>query len=102
MEVPLIGRSLAAVVGAILVFTVVASVVGTLVVPRPVSSWLVRWVDRAVDRGFWLATRPISEYERRDRVLSAQVAAVLLSQLAAWLGFSFLGYSLLLWPFIHR
>ena len=101
MVVPLIGRSLAAVVGGGLVLTAVASVVGTLIVPRPVGNWLTRWVDRAVDHGFWLATKPIADYERRDRVLAGQAAAILLSQLAAWLVLSFFGYALLLWPFVH-
>jgi hypothetical protein len=101
MVVPLIGRSLAAVVGAVLVLTAVASVVETLIVPRPVANWLTRWVDRTVDRGFWLATRAIADYEHRDRVLAGQAAAILLSQLAAWLVLSFFGYALLLWPFVH-
>jgi hypothetical protein len=101
MVVPLIGRSLAAAVGAVLVLTAVASVIGTLIVPRPVANWLTRWVDQTVNRGFWLATRPIADYERRDRMLAGQAAAVLLSQLAAWLLLSFFGYSLLLWPFVH-
>ena len=38
MAVPLIGRSLAAVAGAVLVLTAVASVIGTLIVPRPVAT----------------------------------------------------------------
>jgi hypothetical protein len=101
MEVPLIGRSLAAVVGAVLVLTAVASVIETLIVPRPVANWLTRWVDRIVDQGFWLATKAIADYKRRDRMLAGQAAAILLSQLAAWLVLSFFGYSLLLWPFVH-
>ena len=101
MVVPLVGRSLAGVVGAVLVLAAVASVVGTLIVPRPVGNWLTRWVDRTVDHGFWLATRAIADYERRDRVLAGQAAAILLSQLAAWLVLSFFGYGLLLWPFVH-
>jgi hypothetical protein len=101
MTVPAIGRSLAAFGGAVLVFTAAASAVGTLIVPRPVANWLTRWVDRIVDQGFWLATRPIDDYGQRDRVLAGQTAAVLLSQLAAWLMLSFFGYSLLLWPFVH-
>ena len=101
MVVPLVGRSLAGVVGAVLVLAAVASVVGTLIVPRPVGNWLTRRVDRTVDRGFWLATRAIADYERRDRVLAGQAAAILLSQLAAWLVLSFVGYGLLLWPFVH-
>jgi hypothetical protein len=101
MVVPLVGRSLAGVVGAVLVLAAVASVVGTLIVPRPVGNWLTRWVDRTVDHGFWLATRAIADYERLDRVLAGQAAAILLSQLAAWLVLSFFGYGLLLWPFVH-
>jgi hypothetical protein len=101
MAVPVIGRSFAAFVGAALAFTAVASAVGTLIVARPSANRLTRWVDRIVDHGFRLATKPINDYQRRDRVLAGQMAAVLLSQLAAWLTLSFFGYALLLWPFVH-
>jgi hypothetical protein len=101
MVVPLLGRSLAALVGAGLVFTAAASAIGTLIVTRPVANWLTRWVDRIVDHGFMFATRRIDDYERGDRVLALQMASVLLSQLAAWLLLSFLGYSLVLWPFVQ-
>ena len=97
---PLAGRSVAAVVGALLVLTAGASVIETLIVPRAVSSWLTRWVDRLVTAAFEVATRPIADYKRRDRVLAGQAAAILLGQLAAWLGISFIGYWLLLWPFV--
>ncbi len=100
MVVPLIARSLAAVVGAALVLTAGASVVGTLMVPRPVGSWLTRLVDRVVVTAFRLVTAPIGGYRTRDRVLASQAAAILISQLAAWLGASFTGYALLFWPFI--
>jgi hypothetical protein len=100
MVVPLIGRSLAAVVGAALVLTAGASVIGTLMVPRPVGSWLTRWVDRSVNAAFRLATAVITDFKRRDRVLAAQAAVILLAQLVAWLGASFVGYTLLLWPFV--
>ena len=99
MVVPLYGRSVAAVAGALLVLAVWASVVGTVIVPRQVSSWLTRWVDRIVNGAFRLATGAIADRKRRDRVLAGQAAAILLGQLAAWLGMSFLGYALLLWPF---
>ena len=98
MEVALLGRLLAAVAGGLLVLTVWGSVIGTLIVPRPVGSWLTRWVDRFVNGAFSLATSTIADYRRRDRVLLGQAAAILLVQLAAWLGVSFLGYGLLLWP----
>ncbi len=99
MVVPLDGRSVAAVAGGLLVLAVWASVVGTVIVPRPVSSWLTRWVDRVVNGAFRLAASTIPDHRRRDRVLAAQAAAILLGQLAGWLGISFLGYALLLWPF---
>lgn len=81
MVVPLIGRSMAAAVGALLVLTAAASVTGTLIVPRPVGSWLTRWVDRIVNGAFRMATSVIADYKRRDRVLAAQAAAILLAQL---------------------
>ncbi len=100
MVVPLAVRAVAAVAGAALVLTAGASVTGTLMVPRPVSSWLTRWVDRIVTGAYRLVTDVISDYRRRDRVLAGQAAAILLGQLAAWLGISFIGYTLLIWPFI--
>jgi hypothetical protein len=100
MVVPLIGRWLAAVVGGALVLVVWGSVIGTLIVPRPVGSRLTRWVDRLVNGGFALVTATITDYRRRDQVLVGQAAAILLMQLAAWLGVAFLGYGLLLWPLV--
>jgi hypothetical protein len=102
MVVPLYGRVLAAVVGAALVLTSARSVIGTLIVPRPVASWLTRMVDRAVTIGFRLATTLIADYRRRDRLLAREAAAILIGQLAAWLGIAFLGYWLLFWPFAAR
>lgn len=102
MVVPLIGRSVAAAAGALLVLTAWASAVGTLIVPRPVSSWLTRWVDRIVNGAFRLTVGALAGYRRRDRVLAAEAAAILLAQLAAWLGASLIGFWLLLWPFEAR
>src|SRR4029453_11407624 len=72
MAVPLIGRWLAAVVGGLLVLTVWGSVIKTLMVPRPVGSWLTRWVDRLVNGAFSLATAGIAEYRRRDRGVAVE------------------------------
>jgi hypothetical protein len=99
MVLALIGRWVAAAVGVVLVLTSVGSLIGTLIVPRPVGGWLTRWVDRIVNGAFWMATRAVTDYQRRDRVLAGQAAAILLTQLAAWLGISLIGYALLLWPF---
>jgi len=100
VDVPVAGRSAAAVAGAVLVLTAGSSVIKTLIVPRAVSSWLTRWVDQIVTAAFRVAGRGIGDYRRRDRVLAAQAPAILLGQLAAWLGFSLVGYWLLLWPFV--
>jgi hypothetical protein len=97
--VPLAARWVAAAVGALLVLTAWTSAVGTLIVPRAFSTWLTRWVDWIIVGAFRLATGAINEYRRRDRVLAAQAAAILLGQLAAWLATSLIGFWLLLWPF---
>src|SRR5215472_4487613 len=102
MVVPFAARTVAAVAGALLVLTAWHSVIGTLIVPRPVSSWLTRWADRIVNGAFRLVTGRIADFRRRDQVLAAQAAAILLAQLAAWLGISFAGFVLLLWPFETR
>ena len=98
MVVPLAGRSVAAVAGGLLVLTAWASIIGTLIVPRPVSSWLTRWADRGVNWAFRLVTGAVADHRRRDQILASQAPATLLAQLIAWLAISFLGYMLLLWP----
>jgi hypothetical protein len=100
MVVPLFVRDIAAAVGVLLIVTAAASVIGTLIVPRPVANWVTRRVDRAVKFGFDLATSHISEYRRRDRIRSAHAATLLLCQLITWLGMLFLGFSLLFWPMV--
>jgi hypothetical protein len=100
MVVPLAARSVLAVVGALLVLTAWGSVIGTLIVPRPAGGWLTRWVDRIINAAFRIATSGIDDHHRRDRVLATQAAVILLAQLVAWLGIFYVGYSLLLWPFV--
>lgn len=100
MTVPMIGRWVAAVAGGLLVLSAWSSVIGTLVVARPVGNRLTRWVDRLVVGAFRVATKRLGDYRRRDRVLAGQAAAILLTQLATWLGVSFVGYWLLLWPIV--
>jgi hypothetical protein len=102
MVVPLAARLVAAVAGGLLVLAAWASVTGTLIVSRSVGGWLTRWVDRIVTGAFGLAAVLITDYRRRDRLLATQPAAILLAQLAAWLGISFAGFGLLLWPFAAR
>jgi len=100
LAVPEIARAVAAVVGGLLVLAAATSVVGTLIVPRPVGSWLTRFVDKAVNGTFRIATAPVKSYRRRDRIFAAEAAVLLLAQLAAWLIVFYLGYALLFWPFV--
>jgi hypothetical protein len=99
MVVPVAVRSLSAVAGGTLVITAWVSVIGTLVVPRR-GSRLARWTDRIVDRAFSVAASAGGGYRRSDRVRVAQGVAILIVQFAAWLGSSFIGFTLLLWPFV--
>jgi len=102
MVMPFAGRLVAAVLGALLVLAAGTSVTGTLIVSRSVGGWLTRWVDQVVNGAFQLATRTTADYKRRDQLLATQAAAILLTQLAAWLVLSFVGYALLFWPFATR
>jgi len=99
MVMPLAGRVVAAVIGGLLVLAVWHSVTGTLIVSRPVRSPLTMWVDDCVDLAFQAVAGRTAEYRRRDELLAAQPAAILLTQLVVWLGVSYIGYALLLWPF---
>jgi hypothetical protein len=100
LVVPLAGRVVVAVFGALLVITAASSLIGTVIVPRPVASWLTRLVDRLVNGTFQLITMRIRSYSRRDRVLASQAASILITQLIAWLVIFFIGYAFVLWPFL--
>jgi len=102
MTIPMYLRCLAAAVGLILVIIDSISVVGTLIVPRLAGGRLMVWVDRLVHATFELATSPVRDYRRRDRVLAAEAATLLICQLLAWLAVAYIGFTLLLWPFIHE
>ena len=100
MVVPLAVRGIAAAVGVLLIWTAARSMIGTVIVPRPVGSWLTRWVDKIVSFGYNAAAKTIKDHKRRDRLMAGQAAVILLLQLVAWLLIFFIGFSLLLWPFV--
>lgn len=85
-------------VGVAVVLTTIFSVLGTLVVPRGISSWISRGCERAVDALFLIGTRWVRTFVRRDRVLAWQAPVALLVRLAAWLGLLVIGYGLVLLP----
>ncbi len=102
MAVPFAARCVAAAFGALLILACWGSVIGTLIVPRPVGSWLTHRVDRLVLITYRLATKPIADYEARDRILATQAAAILITQLVSWLAIFLAGFTLLLWPLSGR
>jgi hypothetical protein len=59
-------------------------------------------VDKLLNAAFLMTTARITDHKTRDRVLAAQAAAILLGQLVAWLVIYYIGFALLMWPFIHR
>lgn len=98
MAVPQFARYLAAIVGVVLVLISVRSVIATVIVPRPAASRLTRGIDQLVNLAFQVATWRATSYFRRDRLLSAQTAILVICQIISWLLLFFVGYSLLLWP----
>jgi hypothetical protein len=98
MVMPLVVKDIAAVVGVLIVIVAATSVIGTLIVPRPVASRVTRRIDRLVNVAFLSLTKHTKEYTRRDRIESTHAATLLLCQIAAWLLLFFVGFSLLFWP----
>jgi hypothetical protein len=98
MIAPIVARDAAAAAGALLVLSVVASVVGTVIVPRKTGSRLTRLVTSGANGLFGLIARPVASYRGRDRIMAGKAAVILLGQLAVWLGSFYVGYALLIWP----
>jgi hypothetical protein len=95
-----VGRDLAAVVGALLVLATGWSVIGTVVVPRRIRSRLPRAVAIAVDATFHLVADHFDSYGPRDRILAAEAPIQLILQIVAWLAAFEVGFGLLMWPFV--
>jgi hypothetical protein len=94
----LLGRDLAAVVGALLVIVAGWSVIGTVVVPRRIRSRLIRSVNVAVDVCFHFVADHFDSYQSRDRILAAQAPIQLILQIVVWLAVFEVGFALLMWP----
>jgi hypothetical protein len=92
-------RVVLTIVGAIIVLFTWGSVIGTVIVPRPVSGRLTKAVDRSVLAVYGVLLARVSDYVRRDRWLSRQAAAILLGQVGIWLLSEFAGFTLLLLPY---
>jgi hypothetical protein len=95
-----VGRDLAAAVGALLIVVTGWSVIGTLVVPRRIRSWPTRVVAMTVGSAFHYVADRFNSYEARDRILATQAPIQLILQIVVWLAVFELGFGLLLWPFV--
>jgi hypothetical protein len=93
-----VGRDLAAAVGALLIVVAAWSVIGTVVVPRRIRSLLTRAVAVSVNAAFHFVADSFDSYEQRDRILAVQAPVQLILQIVAWLAVFELGFALLLWP----
>jgi hypothetical protein len=93
---------LAFAVGLALVGATWLSVIGTLIVPRPVNSRISRYTGLAAVRLFILITRPVRQYRTRDRVLSWQAPMSLFIRLVAWVALFDVSYALMLLPSVGR
>ena len=88
------------VVGLVLVVGTVGSMVRTLIVPRGLSARLTNAVSKASYRFFVMLANRFDEYEAKDHVLIYQAPTSLLLILMSWVVLLFLGFGLMLWPFV--
>jgi hypothetical protein len=89
------------VVGVIVLAATWYSVIGTLIVPRPVVSRISRLTGRFTIALFRLLARPTRTYRARDRVLAWQAPMSLFVRLAVWVALFEVGFALAMLPFLH-
>jgi hypothetical protein len=89
-------RTIAAVLGGLIIVAVWVNVAVTLLIPRGRVGF-IKVVDRFVDQLYTAALRPVRTWERRDALLASQPAATLGALLVTWLAGFVAGFGLLLW-----
>jgi len=77
------------------------SVIGTLIVPRPINSRISKYSGLGVIKLFSVICRPLGSYRARDRVLAWQAPMSLFLRLVIWVALFDLSYALMLLPFVH-
>ena len=97
-----VGQWLAFSLGVLLVLTTWLSVIGTLIVPRPINSRISKYSGLATVRLFSAICRPLQGYRARDRVLAWQAPMSLFIRLVVWVALFDVSYALMLLPFVHR
>ena len=88
-------------VGLIIVLGTWGSLLKTLVVPRGFTSRLSVFVGRRLTlKTFLFVANRFENYEMKDRILAISAPVSLLTLLGAWLLLFFVGFALMLWPFV--
>jgi hypothetical protein len=77
------------------------SVIGTLIVPRPINNWVSRYTGHLVNGVFHVGLRPVHSYRVRDRVLAWQGPTALFVRLIVWGALFEVAYALMLLPFVR-
>ena len=86
--------------GLLLVVVTWMSVIGTLIVPRPINSRISRFSGKASITVFHVITRPLRAYRARDRVLAWQAPMSLFIRLLLWVALFEVAYAFMLLPFV--
>ncbi|MBT8208419.1 MAG: hypothetical protein KJO18_09110, partial [Acidimicrobiia bacterium] len=88
---------LAVVVGVVAIGAVVASAIRTVILPRSAQSLLTAIVFRVIGAVFFTVASARLEYGRRDSIMALYGPTSLLALVAAWLGATMFGFTLLFW-----
>ena len=83
--------------GLVLVIAVIASIVGTFIVPRDTPARIAAVVSRVVMGLFRQFAKPFKTYEAKDRLLAFQAPWFLIALLGTWLGLLLVGFTTMLW-----
>ncbi|MDT4891855.1 MAG: hypothetical protein QOE97_890 [Pseudonocardiales bacterium] len=77
------------------------SVIGTLIVPRPINSRISKLSGRTAIAVFAAMRRPLRTYPARDRLLAWQAPMALLLRLVLWIALLDVAYAFMLLPFVR-
>ncbi|MEV6129465.1 hypothetical protein AB0M05_21985 [Streptomyces violaceusniger] len=88
-------RVLLGIIGAVIVLGIFASVLRTLVIPRPTPAGFTGFVQRSVSRPFRFMADRLRGVEAKDRVLAPVAPVSIVITLLGWLLSFMLGYGLL-------
>ncbi|MCG0285639.1 hypothetical protein [Streptomyces sp. PSAA01] len=88
-------RVLLGIIGAVIVLGIFASVLRTLVIPRPTPAGFTGFVQRSVSRPFRFMADRLPGVEAKDRVLAPVAPVSIVITLLGWLVSFMLGYGLL-------